>query len=150
MASKNRRSIIKKEQDRHDYEYVTKDGTRYNKEDAANIILDILDLKPSTMPELEAKTGFSEQNTLNLIKVLRDHNLVINTKLRRDNKYIYKTYNDCLLAQVLYPSPEEVVKQFKVKNVTTRTVQDGTSKGSGSNQEVTYADSYYNSVHWGE
>lgn len=137
----------KNKYDNYNYDYIV-NGQKYKRKQVIDMILDQLDRENMTILEISKATGISEKYMSNLMQVLRDQDLIMNTKLRRDGHYLYKSHNDCLLAKMLYPSVQEVEKKFTVKNRIVRTVHDGTSKSSGSKQSITYSSSYYDSVNW--
>lgn len=147
MGSENRRLIVKSKYDFKDYEYEV-DGKKYQRQEVIDMILDLLDGKNMTLKEIAKELKINEKPMLNIMKVMRENNMVINTKLRRGGYYLFKTQNDCLLAQLLYPSPAEVEKQFVVKGKQVRKAEQGTSKSSGSkNTMIAYSGSYYDSVY---
>jgi len=150
MGSKDRRFVVKSRYDFADYKYKLK-GKEYKRNQAINMILDVLDVKAMTINELSEMFQINGQPMRNLIKVMRENNLVTNTKLRRNGHYLFKSLNDCLLAKYFQPDPKELEKAFKIKSRKTRKVNDGTSKSSGiKNNNITYSGSFYNSVYWGE
>ena len=128
------------------YEYEL-NGKKYNRKEAVNKILAVLDVEAKTIKELSIEFEIAEQPLSNLIKVMRENNLIRNTKLRRAGYYLFKSHNDCLLAQLLYPSAKEVASQFKVKSVQKRRAEDAPNVSSGS-KSVTYNGSYYDSMDW--
>jgi len=128
------------------YEYEL-NGKKFNRRDAINKILSVLDVESKTIKELSEQFEISEQPMGNLIKVMRENNLIRNTKLRRDGYYLFKSHNDCLLAQLLYPSAKEVQDKFKINSVTKRRAEDAPNV-SYARKGVTYSGSYYDSVDW--
>lgn len=145
MGSQDRRPIVKSKYDFQDYDY-TVNGKSCKRQEVIDMVLDLLDGSSMTMKEIQKKLKMDERPVVNIIKVMRENHLVINTKLRRDNCYLYRTQNDCLLAQLLYPSPTEVEKQFTIKGRTVRKAEQGTSKGVGYAGHVTYSGTYYDSL----
>lgn len=149
MESKDRRFVVKSRYDFANYRY-NLNGKEYTRNDAINIILDVLDIKAMTINELAKMFKIKDQPMLNLIKVMRENNLITNTKLRRDGNYLFKSYNDCLLAKMLYPV-DKIEKLFTIKSNKVYKVEQGSSKSSGTKKHhVTYNGTYYNSVYWGE
>ena len=128
------------------YEYEL-NGKKYNRKEAVNKILAVLDVEAKTIKELSIEFEIAEQPLSNLIKVMRENNLIRNTKLRRSGYYLFKSHNDCLLAQLLYPSAKEVASKFKVKSVQKRRAEDAPNVSSGR-KGVTYNGSYYDSMDW--
>ena len=138
--------VEKHKNDPANYEYEL-NGKKYNRKDAVNKILAVLDVEAKTIKELSIEFDIAEQPLSNLIKVMRENNLIKNTKLRRAGYYLFKSFNDCLLAQLLYPSAKEVASQFKVKSVQKRRAEDAPNISSGR-KGVTYNGSYYDSMDW--
>lgn len=150
MGSKDRRLVVKSRYDFANYRY-NLNGKERTRNEAINLILDILDVKAMTINELAEQFKIKQQPMLNLIKVMRENNLIKNTKLRRNGNYLFRSHNDCLLAKYFQPDPKEVEKAFNIKSRKERKVNDGTSKSSGiKNNNITYSGSFYNSVYWGE
>lgn len=147
MESKDRRFVVKSYDYNHKYKL---NGKNYNRNEAIDIILDVLDVKAMTINELSKMFKINGQPMLNLIKVMRENNLIKNTKLRRNGNYLFKSYNDCLLSTLLYPV-DKIVKLFKIKGTLTRSSEQGTSKHSNSSHyNINYNNSHYNSVYWGD
>ena len=147
MGSENRRLIVKSKWDFLDYDYEV-DGQKYKRQEVIDMILSLLDGKSMTMQELTKDLKINEKSMLNIMKVMRENNMIINTKLRRNGYYLFRTQNDCLLAQLLYPSPTEVEKQFTVKSRKVRKAEQGTSKSAGYGGNVTYSGSHYDLLDW--
>ena len=122
-------------------------GKKHTRKEAIDKILAVLDVEAKTIKELSSQFEIAEQPMLNLIKVMRENNLIRNTKLRRSGYYLFKSHNDCLLAQLLYPSAKEVESHFKVKSVTKRRAEDAPNVSSGR-KGVTYNNSHYDSMDW--
>ena len=139
-------SVEKNKYDFLNYEYEL-NGKKHTRKEAIDKILAVLDVEAKTIKELSSQFEIAEQPMLNLIKVMRENNLIRNTKLRRSGYYLFKSHNDCLLAQLLYPSAKQVESQFKVKSVTKRRAEDAPNVSSGR-KGVTYNGSYYDSMDW--
>jgi len=137
-------SVEKHKYDFLNYEYEL-NGKKHTRKQAIDKILAVLDVEAKTIKELSSQFEIAEQPMLNLIKVMRENNLIRNTKLRRSGYYLFKSHNDCLLAQLLYPSAKEVASQFKVKSVQKRRAEDAPNVSSGK-KGVTYNGSYYDSM----
>ena len=150
MESKDRRFVVKSRYDFANYRY-NLNGKDCTRNDAINMILDVLDVKAMTINELAKMFKVKDQPMLNLIKVMRENNLIKNTKLRRNGNYLFKSHNDCLLAKHLYPSADDVEKSFNIKDRKVRKAEDGTAKSSQTNRNnIVYNGSYFDSVYWGD
>lgn len=142
MASQSRRPILKSKHDFLNYNYEV-DGKKYPRQEVIDMILDLLNGTSMTMQEIGAELKIKETPLTNIMKVMRENNLIINTKLRRAGYYLFRTQSECLLATLMYPSPEQVEKQFKIKDRKIRKAEQGTSKSFGYSGHVTYSGTYY-------
>lgn len=140
-------SVEKHKYDFLNYEYKFGDES-YTRKEAVNKVLEVLDVEAKTIKELCEQFQVADQPMLNLIKVMRENNLIRNTKLRRNGNYLFKSHNDCLMAQLLYPSAKEVEAGFKVKGKIKRKMEDAPNKSSNSKHYVSYGESYYDSTDW--
>ena len=132
------------------YEYEL-NGKKYNRKEAVNKILAVLDIEAKTIKELSAQFEIAEQPLSNLIKVMRENNIIRNTKLRRAGYYLFKSHNDCLLAKLLYPSAKEVASKFKVKGITKRTVEDAPICSHQSKYNTfCYSDHHLNTIYYSD
>lgn len=139
---------VKNKYDNYNYTYMIK-GQPYKRKEVIDMVLKQLDGTSKTIPEIIEATGIQDTHMNTIMQVMRDQDLITNTKLRRKGHYLYKSHYDCLLAQLLYPSPQEVEKQFKVKEIIVRKADQGTSKSSGyKGSHVTYGGSYFDSLDW--
>jgi hypothetical protein len=140
MAGENRGFIV-------NY-YTTFNGTKLTREEFEERLLEALDGGAMTCGNLARLIKVTNQTIYNITHHMIKDGTVIKYKDRK-GIYMYAKVKECLLSELLYPKSEDMDKIFKIKGVTHRRVEDGTSKGSGS-QKISYGDSYYNSVHWGE
>ena len=147
MGSQDRRPIVKSKYDYKVYFYDV-NGKKYQRQEVVEMLLNLLDGKTMTIKEISEELNIKEQPLNNLIKTMRENNLITNTKLRRNGHYLFRAQYDCLLAQLLYPSPVEVEKQFTVKGRIARKAEQGTSKGAGYAGNVTYNNSHYDLLDW--
>ena len=128
--------------------YTTFNGTKLTREEFEQRILKALEGGAMTCGNLARLLKVKNQTIYNITHYLIKDSRVIKYK-DKQGIYVYSKVKECLLAELLYPKPEDMEKLFKIKGVTHRKVEDGTSKGYGG-QNVTYGDTYYSSVHWGE
>ena len=69
---------------------------------------------------------------------------MLNTKERRNGKFLYKSRYDCLLAELLTPKVEEVEKAFKVKGKTIKKVEDFKNHSLGYKpNNINFGSSHY-------
>ena len=145
MGSNDRRPILKNKYDYKIYFYDV-NGKQYQRQEVVDMVLELLDGTSMTIKEISNALNIKEQSLTNLMKTMRENNLITNTKLRRDGYYLFRTQNDCLLAQLLYPTPTDVENKFKIKGRQVRKAEQGTSKSSGYIGHVTYSGSHYDSL----
>lgn len=137
----------KKKFDHYDYDYIIK-GKPYKRKQVVDMVLECLKGGKKTIEQMKDEVGLSQQNMDTIMSFLRDNDLITNTKLREKGKYLYKSNSDCLLAELLYPSAQEVQKSFKVKGRTKRKVEDAPVTSEGRKDGVTYGESHYDSLDW--
>jgi len=123
MGSENRRLIVKSKHDFKNYEYEV-NGKSCQRQEAVDMILDLMAGKSMTMQEIGKELKINKRSMFNLIKVMRENNLITNTKLRRDRHYLFKTKDDCLIATYLYPSAKEIEDSFTIKDRKTYKAED--------------------------
>jgi sugar-specific transcriptional regulator TrmB len=128
--------------------YTTSNGTKLTREQVAERIIEKLNNSPMTCGNIARILKLRKESLYNVLAWMWNQKMV--TKKKGDRGiYEYSNIKDCLLSKLFHPSPEEVEKQFKIKDRKHRTIEDGTSKGSGG-QKISYGESHYNSVYWGE
>lgn len=140
-GSVKRLTLVKNPYDRRDYKYKVKEKL-VSREEAIDACLKVLDGKELTRLEICQQSGLDEKHIHNILQKMRDNNLIRFTSGNKNGKRLYTRNYECLLADLLYPQPEDVEKQFVVKGVTKRTIQDGGNRRSGQGGKVTYSKSY--------
>jgi predicted transcriptional regulator len=137
---------MKNKYDHRNYFYKI-NGKEYKKPQAIKIILDILGTTKKSMEEIAEEGKLSFDNVRTLINTLRDTNQVINTKERRNGKFLYKSIYDCLLTEFLTPKVEEIEKAFKVKGKTIKKVDDFKNKSFGYKpNNISFGSSHYDQL----
>lgn len=150
MASEDRKFIMKNKYDYYDYDYIV-NGQKLKRKQVIDLILDCLMGKEKTIPEIIEETGIDKKYISNVLSVMKDQKLIINTKKRKKSFYLFKRYHECLLSEMLYPKAEDVVKLFKVKSVKRVKAEDGINKSMGGGHKINgYANHYFNSVYFGD
>lgn len=135
---------VKSKYNRIDYKYKMKERMVSRKE-AIDACLKVLDGKELTRQEISERTGIDISHLHNLIAKMKDFDLIRMLDYRRDGHVVYTKHYECLLATMLLPSPEQIAKQFKVKSIIKRTVDDGTSKSLGyKGSNIIYNKSVFN------
>lgn len=141
-------SVEKNKYDFQDYYYIV-NGNKYKRKEVIDMILDALEKnREMTMEEISEATGIPDKYMKRLVAVMRDHNLIQNTGKKRKDKFLYKTYYECLLAELFNLTPENIEKQFKVKGRIVRKVEDAQNISYARNNGVTYTGSIYDSPDW--
>ena len=141
-------SVEKSKYDFQDYNYMV-NGTKYKRKEVIDMILDVLEKnREMTMDEITEATGIHEKYMKRLFIVMRDHCLVQNTGKKRKDKFLFKLYDECLLAELFNLTPEKIEKQFKIKSRTVRKVEDSPNVSYARNDGVSYTNSIYDSIDW--
>lgn len=149
MENSKRRLVLEEQHPnalRTDYKLGDQTFKRYQ---VIEKILNLLKEKQMTMDQVAETLQMERIVTRNLFKFLREHLIVENTGKKKGDHFLYKPYQECLLAELFHPKPEDVEKSFKIKSRKRFKVDEGTSKSSGtSHGHVYYGDTYYSSHHW--
>lgn len=141
-------SVEKSKYDFQDYNYIV-NGKKYKRKEVIDMILDVLEKnREMTLDEITEATGIHEKYMKRLVCVMREHNLIQNTGRRKKDKFLFRPYYECLLAELFHLTPKEVEKQFKVKGRTVRKAEDAKNISYARNKGVTYTNSIYDSVDW--
>jgi len=132
----------------HDYQVGDK---QYKRHEVIDMVLDCLKYENKTIPQMKKEINMSEEQLRNLLRYMRNSNLISNTGKKKGDFFLFEIYRDCLLAELLYPSPKKIEKQFKIKERKTRKVDDGTSKSSGTKMNnFVYSNHHLNSVYYSD
>lgn len=134
-------TLVKNPYDRRDYKYKLKERLVSRKE-AVDACLKVLDGKELTRDEICQQSGLDKRHIHNILQKMRDNNLIKFVSEKKNGKRLYTKHYECLLADYLYPTPEEVEKQFTIKGKTKRTLEQGGNRSSGQGGKVTYSKSY--------
>ena len=135
-------TLVKNPHDKTNYKYKLKE--RYvTRKEAIDALLKVLDGNELTREDIVQQTGLEEVHIHNIIQKMKDAGLIRVLDKKKDGRRLYTKHYECLLADLFFPSAEEIEKNFKIKSKTVRKVDQGTSKGSGTKQSVTYTNSYY-------
>ena len=138
MGSENRGFIVS--------HYTTFNGTKLTRQELSEKILKLLDSGGSTCGNLARTLKVTNQAIYNVT-----HNMIqekILTKFKdKQGIYVYRKVKECLLADLFYPTPQEVEKMFKIKGRQVRKAEQGTSKSSGRGG-VIYNQSLYEGIEW--
>ena len=141
MESKSDGSVISHYQD--------EDGVQYERYQVEKQVLDALVGCKLTAPELSAKLRIKLPSLYNVIAVLVRTKAIGKERTGRKAKYAYRLLDNCLLAEMLYPTPEDVEKKFNIKGRQKYTPENGTSKSFGSGAGVNpFRQSSIDSVYW--
>lgn len=139
MASQNRGFIIT--------HYTNFNGTKFTRDELVIKINHYLSTGPKTISEIAQYLKMSSGSTTNVLVYMNDKEMIKKTK-PANGRFLYSKVVECLLADMLSPSPEDVEKMFKINDRKKYTVENGTSKSSGGGHKVVYNDSYFNPVYW--
>jgi len=141
-------SVEKSKYDYQDYNYIV-NGKKYKRKDVIDMILNVLEKnREMTLEEITEATGIHEKYMKRLVCVMREHNLIQNTGKRKKDKFLFRPYYECLLAELFHLTPKEVEKQFKIKGRIVRKAEDAKNISYARNQGITYTNSIYDSIDW--
>ena len=127
--------------------YTTANGIKLTREQLAERILALLNKGALNCGNIARTLKLTKQSIYNVAAYMIQKKMI--TKYKGDSGvYMYRKLKECLLADLLYPSPEEVEKKFKIKSRQRYRPEDGTSKGFGKGGINPYTDHYLNSVLW--
>jgi hypothetical protein len=140
-------TLVKNKMDRVNYKYKL-NGELVSRKEVIDACLKVLDGRKLTQQEIVQETGLDEIHIYNIMQKMRDNEL-IKVAVNKSNRFtLYTKRNDCLLAEMFYPTPKDIENQFTVKGKTVRKVEQGTSKSTKLSQGVTYNASHYDSLDW--
>lgn len=150
MASEDRGSVMKNKYDYQDYDYIV-NGQKLKRKQVIDLVLDCLTGTEKTIAEIVEETGIDKKYMGNIISVMKDQKLIMNTMKRKKSLYLFKRYYECLLAEMLYPKPEDIAKSFKVKSIQKVRAEDGVNKSMGGGHKINgYGHHYLNSVYYSD
>ena len=139
METKDRRLIV-------NY-YTTLNGVQLTRDELGERIMNLLGGGSFTCGEIARTLKVTKQSIYNVMEHMMKNNNIV--KSRNDNGiFEYRKFRDCLLAQLFYPSPEEIEKQFKIKGRQVHKTEQGRSLSSGSKGISPYQSSYLTSTLW--
>ena len=126
-------------------------GKKYKRYQVVDMVLDLLKDQNKTIPELENAIDVDKKVLRNLIRYMRDANLISNTGKKRGDYFIFETPKECLLAELFGYTEKNIIKKFKTKNRKIRKVEDAPNISHSSNlRSVIYSNHYFNSVYFGD
>ena len=141
-------SVEKSKYDFQDYNYIVY-GKKYKRKEVIDMILNVLEKnREMTLDEITEATGIHEKYMKRLVCVMREHNLIQNTGKRKKDKFLFRPYYECLLAELFHLTPKEVEKQFKVKGRIVRKAEDAKNISYARNKGITETNSIYDSTDW--
>jgi hypothetical protein len=143
MASENRRSVI-------DHTYTLCDGRKKKRSELIQMIRQSIKEGNFTSSQIARHIKLRMKHVGNIIRHMIDQNIILASKPKNGgSKYVFALKDECLLADMFYPKPNDIDKMFKVKSRTVRNVNQGTSKSEITKGITKYQQSYYDSVYWG-
>jgi len=102
--------------------YELDDGTRLQRYQLSDMILDLFDNgKELTNPEVSKSIGLNELTTAHIIRSLCIKDLLVRRKTQRNTVYSKKI--DCALASMFYP--KSMIDNFKIKDVKSHKMDQG-------------------------
>ena len=128
--------------------YTDFNGKQWTREEVINKVDKILDGQGMTVAQLSQRTKIKITSLYNILDHMVKNQVVSKERLNTNNKYIFRKIQECMLASIFLPTPEQLEKQFKIIDRKKYTVDDGTSKGFGRGSVYPYGSHYLNSVYW--
>jgi predicted transcriptional regulator len=143
MASEDRRFII-------DHEYKLQTGKYLKRSEIVELIKQSIKNGNFTTSLISRHVKLDMKQLGNIIRHMIDKDLIIaNRGNTKGGGYIYSLKDECLLADMFYPKPQDVEKSFTIKSKMIRKSEQGTSKSLGGSKMIKYSNGYYDSVYWG-
>ena len=141
MESKNRGFILT--------HYTDFNGKKWTRDEIAERVYDFLADGAKNVTQMSQKFKIKTSSLMNILAYMVDSEQIKKTKTV-SGPYMYSKIKECLLAEMLLPSPDQVEKMFKIKDRKTYKVDDGTSKGFGGSVVDPYKSSAIHSIYWGD
>ena len=113
-----------------DYIFEDNNGVSIIRKDLVNLILNCIGNDKKSCDEISKELNYKYQTIKNILRKLELSNEISSHPTQKYTFY-QKINKDCLLAELLY-NKEKILKRFKIKSVTKRTVHDGTTKAFGN------------------
>lgn len=124
-------------------------GKKLKRKQLVDLILSMLKEQPMTIPMMQKELGMEMQQLRNFHRWMVVNDFIMNTGKKKGDYFLYKVYRECLLAELLYPSPKEIHSQFKIKGVTRKKAEDFKSRSSGTQRNAFgYSNHHLNSVYY--
>lgn len=140
MESKNRGFIL--------MSYTDFNGKQWTRDQLIEKIDNILDGQGITVAQISQKIKIKVTSLYNILDHMVKKQMVSKEMPTSRSKYVFRKVQECMLAKIFQPSPEEIEKKFKIIDRKKVTVDDGTSKGFGRKGVDPYGFNYLNSVYW--
>lgn len=139
MATKNRGFILT--------HYTDFNGKQWTREEVIDKVDKALDGQGMTVAQLSQKVKIKIASLYNILDHLIKNQVISKERLNTSKKFIFRKIQECMLASIFLPTPEQIAKQFKILDVKKVKVEDGTSKGFGRGSIDPYSSHYLTSVY---
>jgi len=139
MESESRRLVVNS--------YTTHNGVQLTRGELGKRVMNLIGGGSFTCGEIARTLKVTKQSIYNVMEDLMKTGDIVKSK--NDNAINeYRKVQDCLLAQLFYPSPEEIEKQFNIKSRQVYKIEQGRSISYGSKGITPYQSSYLTSPLW--
>ena len=128
--------------------YTDFNGKQWTREEVIDKVDKALDGQGMTVAQLSQKVKIKIASLYNILDHLIKNQVISKERLNTSKKFIFRKVQECMLASIFLPSPEQIAKQFKVIDIKKVRVEDGTSKGFGRKTVDAFGNHHLNSVYW--
>lgn len=128
--------------------YTDRNGNKWNRDEIADKILNKLDCQGMSSAQLANSLKMKSSVIYSVLSYMIHHRMVIKEKTPGKSRFIFRRVQECLLAKLKYPSPEQIEKKFKIIDRKKVTIDNGTAKSFNRKGISPYSDHYLNSVYW--
>lgn len=133
-----------------DYVFIAQ-GKKLKRKQLVDLILELLKEGPKTIPMLQKELEMDMQQFRNFHRWMVNNDFIMNTGKKKGDFFLYKIYRECLLAELLYPSPKQIHDQFKIKGSIRKKAEDFKNRKSGTQRNAfAYSNHYLNSVYYAD
>jgi len=130
----------------HDYEV---NGKILKRHQVIDIILDCLKEENKTIFDIQKEINMDVEQLRNMIRYMRNANFISNTGKKKGDYFLYETCRECLIAEVLGYTKENILKNLKIKNIQKESIEDFPNKASHTkNNDIFYGNHYLNSIYY--
>lgn len=107
------------------YKYIYDDGSQKTRHEVVQDIIKFVGDNVYPMKDISKGIGLNYTSTTSAVRWAKRNKLIFGRRVGRKYEFGagFREENSCLLADLLYPK-DEILKNIKVKNITSRRVED--------------------------